>query len=187
MALQRIMRDMATNTPVNSTDIPNTKVLANGAVYDMGKKRIVAMKPELATKNTQITHANASAYQARIQANKRERIVAGANAAVAGKGSYDGVGDDWIEAIAEQVTLKALDRLDPQQVNAARFVFNEAGISHVPDGGGSGAGALGQAVAAGLVELLGLLGHGSDSVVDGQVTSEDTDTSAHSEDTAGAE
>ena len=62
---------------------------------------------------------------------KRERIQAGALAAVRDKlpDKFDGLGDDWVEAIAEAVTYKALDRLDPKQVDAARFLLQETGLS----------------------------------------------------------
>lgn len=75
------IRDMAVNKPVNQlrhvendTEKPNTRVLSNGAIYDMDKKRIVALKPELASKNVQITSETASAMQARRYEVQRERI-----------------------------------------------------------------------------------------------------------------
>jgi len=108
-----------------------TKVLSNGAIYDMQKKRIVTVKPELAAKSTQITPATASEYHAKRQERKRERIQAGALAAVRDKlpDKFEGEGDDWVEAIAEAITYKALDRLDPKQVDAARFLLQETGLS----------------------------------------------------------
>lgn len=109
------------------------KVLKNGAIYDTDKKRIVAVKPELAEKNTQITSENARALQARRQEIARERVIAGANAAVAAHPDFgavfDGADLDFVEAGAQAVMSKALDRLDPKQVDAWRAVLQEAGIS----------------------------------------------------------
>lgn len=56
-----------------------TRILKNGAVYDEDKGRIIAMRPELATKNTQITAENTGEYrrqrQEKTQAALRERIL----------------------------------------------------------------------------------------------------------------
>ena len=63
------------------------------------------------------------------QERKREAVARGAIAAVTDKfperlGNTD---LDYIEAIAQQVTYKALNKRDPKQVDAARFVFSETG------------------------------------------------------------
>ena len=107
---------------------PRTKVLSNGAIYDLEAKRIVANPG--GGKNA-ITKETASEYHAKRQEKKRARIEAGALAAVQDKlpDAFTGDDGDWIEAVAQQVAYKALDKLDPKQVDAARFLFTEAGIA----------------------------------------------------------
>ena len=107
------------------------RIYSNGAIFDKQTGRIVAVKPELATKNTQITSARTGEMLARRLELKRERIEAGALAAVEAKfpDKFTGEPGDWIEAVAEQVTRKALDPLDPKQVDAARFLLSETGIA----------------------------------------------------------
>lgn len=110
-----------------------TKVLRNGAIYDTEKGRIVAMRPELATESTQITKANASALQARRVEIARERVIAGANAAVAASPTFSDIFDgddlDFVEAGAQAIMTKALNSDDPKQVDAWRAVMQEAGLS----------------------------------------------------------
>lgn len=107
------------------------KIYKNGAVFDTEKGRIVAMRPELAQKNTTITRENTAEYLSKRLDKKRARIEAGALAAVQDKlpDAFTGDDGDWIEAVAQQVAYKALDKLDPKQVDAARFLFTEAGIA----------------------------------------------------------
>jgi hypothetical protein len=120
---------------VAPTSATRYRVLKNGAVYDNEVKHIVGNSKELAVVDTQITPATAGAMLARKQELKRERIQAGANAVVAGMGSvldgqvFKGEGLDWVQAIAEQVAIKAHDPDNPKQVDAARFLLQEAGIA----------------------------------------------------------
>lgn len=114
------------------------RVLANGAVYDMRKKRITA-NPGGGT--TAITPETASEFHAKAQARKRERLMAAANAVAMQGGGVDGrelTGDlAFVEAIGEAMTMKALTVNDPKAVDAARFIFTETGISErqsAPDG-----------------------------------------------------
>lgn len=105
------------------------RVLANGAVYDMNKKRIVNSK----NVTTKITSENAVALQSRQQEMKREALTRAANAVAEQGGTVDGrefAGDmAFIEAIGEAMTMKALTVNDPKAVEAARFIFRETGIS----------------------------------------------------------
>jgi hypothetical protein len=110
----------------DSTTQANTRVLSNGAVYDLDAKRIVANP---GGGKYAITSETASEYHAMRQERKREAVARGAMAAVTDRfperlGNTD---LDYIEAIAQQVTYKALDKRDPKQVDAARFVFSETG------------------------------------------------------------
>ena len=121
---------MAYNVGMN--ELPaNYRVYKNGAIFDKDKGRIVALRPELAEKNTQITKENTSEMAARRLEKKRSRIEAGAMAAVEEKlpDAFTGDDGDWIEAVAQQVAHKALDPNDPKQVDAARFLLQEAGLS----------------------------------------------------------
>ncbi len=105
------------------------KIYKNGAVFDTEKGRIVAMRPELAVKNTQITTANTGEMLARRLDRKREAIIRGANAVAAEGGKYDGTDLDFIEAIAEAQTIKALNPDDPKSTDAARFILQESGLA----------------------------------------------------------
>ena len=105
------------------------KILKNGAIYDTEKKRIVALKPELAEKSTQITRETASEFHAKRQEAKRAAIARGANAVVAEGGKFDGTDLDFVEAIAEAQAIKALNPDDPKSTDAARFLLQEAGLS----------------------------------------------------------
>ena len=107
----------------------NYKVYKNGAIFDTDKGRIVAVKPELAVKNTQITKENTGDMLAKRLDKKREAVIRGANAVVSEGGKYDGTDYDFVEAIAEVQTIKALNPDDPKSTDAARFVFQEAGLA----------------------------------------------------------
>lgn len=105
------------------------RVLSNGAVYDMRKKRIVDGK----NITTKITSETAIAMQSRQQELKREALIRAANAVAAQGGGVDGrelTGDmAFVEAIGESMAMKALTVGDPKAVDAARFLFTEIGIS----------------------------------------------------------
>jgi hypothetical protein len=99
----------------------------------MDRKRIVALRPELATKPTQITSETASDFHAQRQEKKRSTLMRAANAVAEQGGGVDGrllTGDmAYVEAIGEAMTMKALTVNDPKAVDAARFIFKETGIS----------------------------------------------------------
>lgn len=109
------------------------RTLANGAIYDTIKKKIVGNDASLAVRNTQITTETAGALQARGVELKREAMRRAANRVAAQGGSVDGSemrGDlAFVEAIGEAMTMKALTVNDPKAVDAARFVYLEAGIA----------------------------------------------------------
>jgi len=119
-------------TPTPAPKPESTKhlrVLSNGAVYDMVKKRIVDSR----NVTTKITKENAVALQSRQQELKRQALIRAANAVAAQGGGVDGremQGDmAYVEAIGEAMTMKALTVNDPKAVDAARFIFQETGIS----------------------------------------------------------
>jgi hypothetical protein len=119
--------------PVPKPEKENVRILSNGAIYDMDRKRIVALRPELATKPTQITSETASDFHALAQEKKRNALRRAANAVAEQGGGVDGRelwGDmAYVEAIGEAMTMKALTVNDPKAVDAARFIFKETGIS----------------------------------------------------------
>lgn len=121
---------MTKNKPVDTQELPvNTKLLKNGAVYDLKKKRIVGMKPELAEKNVQITSANASEMQALAQSRRRELLKAAAASAVESSTLRNLHGSDaWIVEIGAAMQRKATNIDDPKMVDAARFLFQETEI-----------------------------------------------------------
>lgn len=171
---------------------PRTKVLSNGAVYDLDKGRIVANP---GGGKYAITSDNARDMVNIRMEQKRARLVAGANAAVKSGGEFDGRDMDFVEAIGEAVTLAALDPTSSQQVKAAEFLFREAGIGErqaVQDGAGGTIGALADvigALSAFAGSIVGLVNDNAfdnsnyhnqqDSVVDADVM--DADSMAHSD------
>ena len=78
-----------------------------------------------------ITKENAASLVARKLELKRDRVKAGANAAVASHKTYgelfDGSGADYIEAMSQAVTEKALNPKDPKQTDAFRAILQETG------------------------------------------------------------
>lgn len=76
-------RAKKTNIPVDAPLPENVRVLKNGALYDDEKKRIVGVRPELATGAlTMINSENAAEYQLRAVVNKRLVMMQAANAEV---------------------------------------------------------------------------------------------------------
>lgn len=104
---------------------PRTKVLKNGAVYDLDRGRIVSSKGVI---NKWDSRTSAEAAAAKIQ-RKRSRLAAGANAVVAEGGKYDGRGLDFIEAVGEAAAITALNPDSSQQIKAAEFLLRETGLS----------------------------------------------------------
>jgi hypothetical protein len=104
-----------------------TKVLKNGAVYDLDKKRIVA-NPGGGT--TAITSETSSAFHARRQELKRERIMVGAAKVLETLGDWEAPTDmDVVEAIGEAVMENAIDPKSKKQIDAANFILRESGLS----------------------------------------------------------
>ena len=109
-------------TETNIAPIPRQKILERDS-----RGRIV--KTDRANV---ITVENAPMIQAARREAKRARVEAGALAAL----KHDdpirwakAQGLDYVEAIAEALTVKALNMDDAKQVDAARLIFKEAGIA----------------------------------------------------------
>lgn len=156
--------DMAVNTPLPVDASPRTKVLSNGAVYDLDKGRIVANP---GGGKHAITSDNARDMVNIRMEQKRQRLMAGANAVVAREGTFDGVGLDFAEAIGEAVTLAALDPTSNQQVKAAEFLFREAGIGERQAAQDTAGGTIGA-----LADVIGALSAfaGSIAAISGDIT-----------------
>jgi hypothetical protein len=101
---------------------PRTKVLSNGAVYDLDQKKIVSGAVLTSDKAREMV-------QARVQ-RKQERIMAGAAKVLEKYGDWEMPTDmDVVEAIGEAVMESAIDPMSKKQIDAARFILAESGLS----------------------------------------------------------
>jgi hypothetical protein len=110
-----------------------TKILANGAIYDTERKRIVSMRPDLAAKNTQITQVNAGEMQAQRMERKRAALAAGAQKALEAAGRVPSGDLDFVAAIGEALMISATDPSNRQQVRAADMLLRETGLGERQD------------------------------------------------------
>jgi hypothetical protein len=157
------------------------RVLSNGAVYDMNKKRIVDSR----NVTTKITSENAVALQSLQQERKREALAKAANAVAAQGGGVDGrelTGDlAFVEAIGEAMTMKALTVNDPKAVDAARFLFTETGIAEAKQAetvnNTMNVYEMPADVAAAIMDIRQRLHEQSESAIDGLVTETDISVS----------
>jgi hypothetical protein len=101
-------------------------------VYDTGLERDAAtgyiIKPAPHTIITD-TEKSTALHRERLE-QKRQRLAAGAARTLERTGEWEMPSDlDVVEAIGEAVMLKALDPKNAKQVDAARFIMDEAGFS----------------------------------------------------------
>jgi hypothetical protein len=169
-------------------DETRTKVLQNGAVYDLERKRIVAMRPELAVRSTQITQANAGDLQARRVQSKRDALARGAQRVLEASGRIPASDLAFVEAIGEALMESAQDPSNRQQVRAAELLIRETGLSErteQPAGGGMGQAADLITALAQFAAAISGADVGSDAVIDADAfdnynyrnhSAEDTDT-----------
>ena len=118
-----------------------TKILANGAIYDMDRGRIVSMRPDLASKNTQITQANTGVMQAKRVEQKRAALARGAQRVLEASGRIPASDMEFVEVIGESLMASATDPSNRQQVRAAELLIRETGLSErteQPAGAGMG-------------------------------------------------
>lgn len=106
----------------------NTRVLSNGAVYDMSTHRIVSNP---GGGKYAINKQNASAYARRRFELKRQRIIDAANEFVDNLDGKSPGSDDmrFITEVIKAVMQKALNSQDPKQIDAVRFILKESGLS----------------------------------------------------------
>ena len=120
----------------------NIRVYANGAVFDNDKGRIVAMRPELAVKNTQITPKSSGELLAIRLQGKRDTIAAAALAAVQSSSLVKAHGSAaWIAEIAQaQMAIATTPDAGVASTKAADWLVNNTGLSErqAVDGGSSG-------------------------------------------------
>jgi len=104
--------------------------MASGAIYDKRVGRIVSNP---GGGKHAITRERALEFKELKLQRKREAVQNAANRVAEAGGSVDGKpmsGEAaFIEAITESITIKALTPNDPKAVDAARWVFHEAGVS----------------------------------------------------------
>ena len=108
----------------------NVRIYANGAVFDKDKGRIVAMRPELAVKSTQITQKSSGELLAIRLANKRDTIAAAAQAAVQSSSLVKAHGSAaWIAEIAQaQMAIATTPDAGVASTKAADWLVNNAGL-----------------------------------------------------------
>jgi len=107
---------------------PRTRILENGAVYDIDKGRIVANP---GGGKYAITAQNSSAYHARRQEIKQQKLLEGAAKHLQKASKSVELPSDMqvVEAIGTAVMEKALDPKSVKQVDAARFILQESGLA----------------------------------------------------------
>ena len=117
------------NNPTDAQLPDNIKVLKNGTLYDMTKKRFVGMRLDLAEKPTVITAENAPAYHSLARSRRRELLKEAAAEAVEDGRLRTRYGSDaWIAEIGAAMQRKATNIDDPKMVDAARFLMQETEV-----------------------------------------------------------
>ena len=117
------------NNPTDAQLPDNIKVLKNGTLYDMTKKRFVGMRLDLAEKPTVITAENAPEYHSLARSRRRELLKEAAAEAVEDGRLRTRYGSDaWIAEIGAAMQRKATNIDDPKMVDAARFLMQETEV-----------------------------------------------------------
>ena len=105
----------------------NTRTLANGAIYDMDRHRIVANP---GGGRGAITKQNAAQMAEIRRQRKQEAIAKAANDAVLRDDWRVGYGEyAYVAAIADTAMVKATTPDDPKAIDAARFLLQETGLA----------------------------------------------------------
>lgn len=100
-------------------------VYESGAHYNVTRKHLVKA-PESAL----ITKENVHKFKEQLAEKKRQAIIRGAGRALEKSGDWSTPNaEDVAEALAEAITIKALNPDNPKQVDAARFILQEAGMA----------------------------------------------------------
>ena len=100
-------------------------VYESGVHYNQTRGRLIKAAPQF-----QITTENAKEFKERLAEKKREAVARGAAKVLESTGEWVTPNAlDVAEAIAEAVMKKALNPDNPKQVDAARYIMVEAGMS----------------------------------------------------------
>ena len=117
---------MATVIETVERDGRSIRVYDNGMERDADTGRIVKPPPHTIIADSE----RATELHRRRQELKRERILAGAARTLERGGEWSTPDDlDVVEALGEAVMMKALNPDNAKQVDAARFILQEAGLS----------------------------------------------------------
>jgi hypothetical protein len=112
---------MTVNLPSKADTTPRTKVLKNGAIYDLDKKRI--------TGGAVLTSVKAAELVANKITNKRAAIAQAANEAVESGSIRTSYGDmAFVAEITKVMMMRATTPEDSKGVDAAKWLIQEAGI-----------------------------------------------------------
>jgi hypothetical protein len=102
-------------------------IYESGAQYNVTRKHLVK-----APDHALITSETSRKYKEQMAEKKREALVRGAGRALEMKqpGEWDmPTSLDVVEALGEAVMMKALNPDNPKQVDAARFILQESGMT----------------------------------------------------------
>jgi len=127
---------------MGNMDETRTKVLQNGAIYDLDAKRIIGRDPNGAIVDTRINSGNAIAMQSRRVQSKRDALARGAQRVLEASSGIPATSDmAFVEAIGAALMASAQDPDNRQQVRAAELLIRETGLSErleAPQSAGSG-------------------------------------------------
>lgn len=126
-----IMPSMDKNEPIDTEQLPNTRVLKNGAVYDLDKKRIVSSVGV----TTKITRENAREMQTKAVARKREVVRQAAAAGVQRADLIRAFGEDaWLAEVAQtQQVIATTPEAGKASTLAAGWLVRNAGMDEALD------------------------------------------------------
>jgi hypothetical protein len=143
---------MATIVDTYEKDGETINVYESGVHYNVSKGRLIKAAPD-----AKFTPETSRKAKERLAELKREALLRGAAEALEKTGEWNAPNNlDVVEAIGEAVMRKALNSDNPKQVDAARFILQEAGMSETQTKSsedGQQIGAVGDA----LSQILGFL------------------------------
>lgn len=128
-------------------------VYESGAHYNVTRKHLVK-----APESAMITHEKSREFKKVLADKKREALVKGAARVLERSGEWETPNAlDMVEAIGEAVMLKALNPENPKQVDAARFMMQEAGLAETQTKASEDAQQFASEVGGALAQILGIL------------------------------
>jgi hypothetical protein len=116
---------MATIVDTYIKDGETINVYESGAHYNLTRGHLIK-----AADSAMITPEKSKKYKEILAEKKREALARGAAKVLERTGDWETPNNlDMVEAIGEAVMLKALDPTNAKQVDAARFMLTETGLS----------------------------------------------------------